>query len=73
MSQWKTIDTVPKDPEYGFFLVWDEGAMKTKVKVAYWYSSGSSSGVRDKSSGMLRSATHWMPLPKPPEGMKHGS
>jgi len=66
--QWQPIETAPKDPDYGPFLIYDPAGKKRPVKIAEWFKSGASSGIRDTNAGgVRREATHWMPLPEPPK------
>lgn len=73
MSEWQPVETAPQD---GFFLVYEDGAMRTMQRDnGVW--SHSAIAVRRDTYGdehlidgaiirdVIREPTHWMPLPEP--------
>ncbi|MCA3704234.1 MAG: DUF551 domain-containing protein [Methylobacterium sp.] len=62
MTDWKSIETAPKD---GFFLAYTPqfgGHCVVWMADLYWL--GTDRGTPDHLSS--KGFTHWMPLPKPP-------
>lgn len=66
MSEWKTIDSAPRDrtvivgfdPEYASELSPELGFDLLEWSTDRWIVAG---------YGYVRQPTHWMPLPAPPE------
>lgn len=63
MTKWKPIETAPKGPE---ILVWD-GKDIWLVNTEYNKMYPKENGCGCCSSSVHEEATHWMPLPKPPQ------
>lgn len=64
MSDWQPIDTAPKD---GTLILMADGG---SVLCGLWSKdeSGWVDGSRDRNGELVTwDATHWMPLPAPPE------
>ncbi len=66
--KWQTIDTAPKDGS--FYLAFGDGKMWTQNQPngcypGEWHFSESRGEWR--GSGISKDATHWQPLPAPPE------
>lgn len=63
MSEWKPIETAPKDGSA--VLLWADVKTWTgeEVPVTGWFTIGSCKWV---SHGDWLKPTHWMPLPAPP-------
>lgn len=63
-KQWRHIKTDP--PAKGEMFIWarPKGGGKWALGLAYWNVSGSWS---DAYGASPKEATHWMPLPAPPE------
>lgn len=64
MSEWKPIDTAPKDniPILGY----DDGIMTVVIWHGYWGLTVVGSYANDNEW----TPTHWMPLPDPPMSNK---
>jgi hypothetical protein len=61
MSEWKTIDSAPKDGTY--ILLVDQGNyLLARWRRNAWWSQLTNSG----RAIVWHEATHWMPLPPPP-------
>lgn len=64
MSEWKTIETAPKDGSP--FLVWLESPMlHSHVQTATFHPNVKIIGNNFEFDAPK--ATHWMPLPEPPK------
>jgi len=66
VSLWMPIQTVPKDGTR--ILVWDESNSPEECVIAKW--GGHPSGdpcLVDEEYFCVTRATHWMPLPTPPQ------
>lgn len=62
MSEWQPIESAPKDGKP--IIVLDDG----DVRVAAWSGMlGKFSGTGGNIFNYCENATHWMPLPTPPE------
>ncbi len=70
MSDWRTIDSAPKDGTP--FLVWRE-SNNTVCQVQHFDAFGRDDQVIEPYSGKFWKATHWMPLPSPPGSDHDGS
>ena len=68
MSDWQPIETAPKDGTH--FLVWDSfyGIRIGRAHIRHDHDDWLSymDGHKGSSKGGIR-ATHWMPLPAPPQ------
>lgn len=63
LSEWKPIETAPKDCSW----------VLTYAPVGEYYIDGVDITCRSRQNGEFMSniqPTHWMPLPKAPEGIK---
>lgn len=68
MREWKPIETAPKD---GTFIVMTDGTPAWPW-VARWTNDDSmgepfTAGWETAIGGRIKTATHWMPLPEPPQ------
>jgi len=61
-NQWQPIETAPKDGT--FILLYDKNV---GVHQGRWIGSPFSMGWRQCSNFGMYDATHWMPLPPPPQ------
>jgi hypothetical protein len=74
MASWEPIETAPKDGT-GVLLWCDFGDTGTEMVAARWIDNPAPAGPfgkfawRDYQDGAVAEqiATHWMPLPEPPE------
>lgn len=73
MSEWLPITTAPQfSAGTGLFLVFEPTAKKNKVKMSRgggsgekWFVAGGFTIMDDRNNPCK--ATHWMPLPQPPQ------
>jgi hypothetical protein len=64
MSEWRDIETAPKD---GTMILMADGNI---MFCAFWLKSERAwvDGSRDRNGELITwDATHWMPLPSPPD------
>jgi hypothetical protein len=66
MSEWKTIESAPKDGTW--FLAWENDTIP-KVITVYWrkHSRNKNGGWWTSFNMWKAQPTHWMPLPEPPQ------
>lgn len=72
MTKWKPISTAPKDGTKilvgRFFRGKPDGQPNNLIEVDYWHSKPESSyDGFGRFNTAFWPATHWMPLPNPPE------
>ena len=62
--KWQPIETAPKDGHY--LLLLNKTEYGGEVAMA-WFSAPENIWVRCHSNDAVRRATHWMPIPEPPD------
>ena len=68
MSNWKSIETAPKDGTW--ILGWLGHRNTGEAKTLRWTDGAYYQGFIDKNGATSR-PTHWMPLPEPPDDAAH--
>lgn len=63
MSEWRPIDTAPKDG--AFFMAYRP---RVKGPCVVFYEGSLPGMVCEPESGKTWIASHWIPLPDPPDG-----
>ena len=64
MSEWKTIDSVTREEVFRFLVFRNN---EIRMATIGWEVGGVPVIVSDEEFRELADATHWMPLPAPPE------
>ena len=66
MSEWRTIDSAPKDGSAILMFGRLRGNQRQKYVVGYWQDRSCGEWVSSPGQYQARQITHWMPLPDPP-------
>lgn len=65
MSDWRTIDSAPKDGTR-LWLFWPDACEDDRQTVGWWRTGVHGDYWMDHADSERENPTHWMPLPEPP-------